>query len=424
VTGAPPVVLVFTIPEENHFALLQPLIAGLVEEGATVHVFGDLRNLDGIEQAGAHFVDLYGRYSLEAADDESVPLPSRSVTYAGTYAEDVVCEAAALEPTLVVYDLFAVIGKVVGQELGIPAAAIVTGHNLNPQLIVAELEADPRVAVGRRCLAAVEVLRARYGLTDASPFSYVTGLSRSLNVCCEPRSFLTASERSVFEPAAFYGSLPVRAATARDLGAPRLRSGRSGNRPARRVLACFGTIVWRYYAREALAVLMSIVDALADLDGVEGLISLGGAVLPPDRVTALERPNVRVVPWIDQFHVLQETDLFITHNGLASTHEAIFHGVPMLSVPFFWDQPRLASRCRELGLASPLTEMPFGTVSPDTLRDAFLGPGHDDRTRGAAFAIAQRWERETLAGRPSVHRRILRLAGRPRPLGSRRSASR
>jgi len=412
-TEAAPVVAVFTIPETNHFALLRPLIAGLVEEGAIVHVFTDPRRAEGVERAGAHMVDMYGRYSLDEADDESVPLPSRFVTYAGRYAEEIVREAAALRPALVVYDVFAVIGRVVGQALGVPAIAVVTGHNLDPQKIVAELEADPRVAIGRRCLTAVEVLRDRHGITDASPFSYVTGLSRALNVCCEPRSFLTRSERLVFEPAAFYGSLPAQAAPAHHGEIQCAPSAYGGDGSSRRVLACFGVIVWRYFAREALAALASIADALAGLDDVEGLISLGGAALPSEHVTALERPNVRVVPWIDQFQVLQETDLFVTHNGLASTHEAIFHGVPMLSVPFFWDQPRLALRCEALGLASLLTRAPLEALSPVRVREAVRDSAPNDRARSVAFARAQRWERTTLATRPSVHRRILDLARRP-----------
>ena len=42
----------------------------------------------------------------------------------------------------------------------------------------------------------------------------------------------------------------------------------------------------------------------------------------------------------------READLFVTHHGLNSTHEAIFNRVPMLSYPFFWDQPGLAAECR------------------------------------------------------------------------------
>ena len=63
---------------------------------------------------------------------------------------------------------------------------------------------------------------------------------------------------------------------------------------------------------------------------------------------------------MDQWAVLGETDLFVTHHGLNSTHEAIFNRVPMLSYPFFWDQPGLAAKCQAFGIARP------------DLRDEFL----------------------------------------------------
>ena len=48
--------------------------------------------------------------------------------------------------------------------------------------------------------------------------------------------------------------------------------------------------------------------------------------------------------------------VFVTHHGLNSTHEAIYHRTPMLSYPFFGDQPYLANRCRDLGLSVPLVD--------------------------------------------------------------------
>lgn len=34
----------------------------------------------------------------------------------------------------------------------------------------------------------------------------------------------------------------------------------------------------------------------------------------------------------------KNTKLFITHSGLMSSQEAIYHGVPMLGIPIFADQ--------------------------------------------------------------------------------------
>lgn len=406
---AAPVVVVVTIPERNHFTLLESLIAGVAAEGATVYVLGDRQNAVRIERAGATFVDLYGRYSLDEADDESVPLPSRFVTYAARYADDVSAEVAALAPDVIVHDVFAVIGRVVASELGVPRVVVFPGHDLDPRRFVADLEREFQASSSRRCRDAVETLRTRYGLEDASPFSYLVGGSSALTVCCEPRQFLTVEEQRTFPSAAFYGSLPADTATK----AKRARE-QAARRPGRgtRLFVSFGTIIWRYFAAEALAALTVIADTVAELAEVEALISLGGIPVEPERIAQLERPGVRVASWVDQWEELAAADAFVTHNGVASTHEAVVLGVPMLSVPFFGDQPRRAARCQALGLATMLVDTPKGPVSPTRLRQFLAGLQVDDPDTRSAFERARLWEHETLAGRNAVHREILELADR------------
>lgn len=47
--------------------------------------------------------------------------------------------------------------------------------------------------------------------------------------------------------------------------------------------------------------------------------------------------------------------LFITHNGLLSTQEAIYYGIPMISMPFFLDQHFLSKKLIKQGVAVPLS---------------------------------------------------------------------
>jgi UDP:flavonoid glycosyltransferase YjiC (YdhE family) len=122
------------------------------------------------------------------------------------------------------------------------------------------------------------------------------------------------------------------------------------------------------------------------------------------------RNNVAVVDIVDQWAALAEADVFVTHHGINSTHEAIFHQVPMFSLPFFADQPGLARRCGELGLAVPL-----GRGAPDDLRAADVDSALDRLERevddiARCLADAREWELRLIADRPAVVDRILCIA--------------
>ena len=131
----------------------------------------------------------------------------------------------------------------------------------------------------------MSVLRERYGMDDASPFSYVSGLSPFLNVYCEPPQYLDAEERRVFEPVAFFGSLPPLEELDRGGGHDR-RSVFGGEGRALNVYVSFGTVAWRYYRDEAIDALRALSRSLAAKPDVRAVISLGRADVPPDVVGA------------------------------------------------------------------------------------------------------------------------------------------
>lgn len=396
------------MPDEGHFRRLLPLVSGVTAAGADAHFFTHHRFRGQVEAAGGRFVDLFASYPLDVVDDESIPQPCRFVTYAGHYATEVARELQALDVSLVVYDTFAVVGRVAAIRLGLPYANVCSGHNVDPARFIPLLEVDPRVSISRGCRRAVEVLRTEHGIEDASPFSYVAGLSPFLNVYCEPPAYLSEAEREVFEPVAFLGSLPSLEdidARSRDPGA----SGLDGD-AALKVYVSFGTVVWRYYTDVAVAALAAISDGLGEMPDVEALISLGDATVAADVVGRLTKPNVAVAPYVDQWRVLERADVFVTHQGMKSTHEAVFNRVPMLAYPFFADQPSLAKRCHEFGLSVPLGEAPRAPLTPESFRAALAELERGRDAMRARLDEARGWELEVMAARPRVVERILALA--------------
>lgn len=362
-------------------------------------MLGHVHQRAAIDRAGAQFVDLFGPHSIEDVDSTTHPVPCRHVTFAATHAESVADDVAALEPDLIVYETFAVIAPVVARLLGLPYVNVATNQVCVPS-VVPEMYLDPRLNLSDACTAAVERLRDVHGMPNASPFLWLDGASPWLNLYCEPEAFLPSSKRAELAPCEFVGCLApeLRAPVGESLFPD--RDGRT------RVYVSFGTYVWVYFGSQVLAALTVIAEASPALD-VDVVITLGGFPIPDDERRRLTGCDcVTVVEFADQWSALEEADIFITHHGVNSTHEAIYQEVPMLSYPFLGDQPLVAARCQELGLAVPLTSATLEAIEPSAVARA-IGRVLDDASGFAdRLAHARGWEEHTIAARPAIVERI------------------
>lgn len=400
------------MPDRGHFQRLRSIIAGLSARGVRVPVFTGAQFAGEIAAAGGECVNLFAGRTVDEADAESWPPVCRYTAFAGAFAEEIGEEVRRFEPSLVVHDTFAVAGHIVGRMLRIPYVNVCAGHDVVPERFLSILQAHPRVHISERCRRAVERLRTEYGLQELSPFSYVTAFSPYLNVYGEPRAFLPDEDRGVFEPVAFYGSL------AGDAPAPGTKAARAaaarrwfgdGAERALRLYVSFGTAIWMSRTAEALSALQSISAWADGQPGVRVLVSLGNAPLTSAQVAPLTRGNVAVVPYADQWRVLAVADVFLTHHGLNSTHEAIAHEVPMISYPFVWDQPGLAAACRRFGLAEPLADGVMAPIGETDVASAIERVTSRRPEMRRALATAHEWEREVIAGRPAVIERMMGL---------------
>ncbi|MEK4006803.1 macrolide family glycosyltransferase [Paenibacillus sp. FSL H3-0333] len=80
-------------------------------------------------------------------------------------------------------------------------------------------------------------------------------------------------------------------------------------------------------------------------------------------------PNFIVMPYVAQLHMLQHTDVFITHAGMNSTSEALYYNVPLVMIPLTSDQPLVANRVQELGAGITLNKL---NLSATDMREALL----------------------------------------------------
>ncbi|XP_053685915.1 UDP-glucosyltransferase 2-like [Sabethes cyaneus] len=87
--------------------------------------------------------------------------------------------------------------------------------------------------------------------------------------------------------------------------------------------------------------------------------------------------NVLLRPWLPQDDILAHKNirLFVTHGGLGGVAEAQFHGVPLVGIPFFGDQPGNLLNVQRAGWAvvvefTELTEQTFTAAIKELLENS------------------------------------------------------
>lgn len=125
------------------------------------------------------------------------------------------------------------------------------------------------------------------------------------------------------------------------------------------------------------------VDALGALP-VRAVVALGH---DPAAWTGPRPANVHFVQFVQQRLLLGACDAFLTHAGFSGVREALSHGVPMVAVPLFADQPANAARVAELGVG---LQTAAAGLAPDKLAAALNQVVHEPSCRLAARGFQRR----------------------------------
>ncbi|XP_061773642.1 UDP-glucuronosyltransferase 2C1-like [Nerophis ophidion] len=90
--------------------------------------------------------------------------------------------------------------------------------------------------------------------------------------------------------------------------------------------------------------------------------------------------NTLLVNWLPQNDLLghPKTRVFVTHGGANGVQEAIYHGVPIVGLPLFFDQPENLNRLRAKGGA---VNVDFSTLDRHVFGDALMTVLHNSSYR-------------------------------------------
>ncbi|XP_054584524.1 UDP-glucuronosyltransferase 2B31-like isoform X3 [Eptesicus fuscus] len=99
-------------------------------------------------------------------------------------------------------------------------------------------------------------------------------------------------------------------------------------------------------------------------------------------------PNTRLYKWIPQNDLLghPKTKAFITHGGTNGIYEAIYHGIPMVGIPMFADQPDNIAHMKTKGAA---IRMDFNTMSTADLLNALKTVINDPSYKENAMRLSR-----------------------------------
>jgi MGT family glycosyltransferase len=155
------------------------------------------------------------------------------------------------------------------------------------------------------------------------------------------------------------------------------------------VHASLGTVLQRP------EILRVIVDAFAD-EPLTLVLATGNPAL--QETLGELPPNVIAEPFVSHTHLLSRCDALITHAGAGTLITGIMHGLPMVMVPFFGDQPPNAERAAATGCGITLDH---NTLTAGDLREATRAILADSRYRESSERVRQ----ETLA-LPDHHKAV------------------
>lgn len=97
--------------------------------------------------------------------------------------------------------------------------------------------------------------------------------------------------------------------------------------------------------------------------------------------------NTQIMTWMPQNDVLAHPNLkaFLSHVGINSMYEAIYHGKPIIAIPFFGDQGSNADRVVAKGLGVKINKL--GIKSP-AFRQALMAVLTEDKYTEAATVLS------------------------------------
>ena len=367
-------IVFFCIPAHGHTNPTLGVVRELVSRGHRVRYYSYEMMRPKIEAAGAEFVACDG-YDFEqkltpkdaARIGKDMAFSTHILVETTLALDEMVCrDMEVLRPDCIVADSMAVWGKAVAKKLNIPFVSSTTTFAFNqhsakimkqsPMQLISMLFAMPKI---NRDL---KRLRDR-GYPVQNILDIIQNDDFTDTVVYTSAEFQPCAE-TFSDKYAFVG--------------PSIRPAEAVFEKKREKLVyiSMGTV-----NNDMLPLYKRCIAAFAGTQD-QVVLSVGSMVSLEAFGTLPE--NVSVYPCVDQIAVLQKADVFLSHCGMNSVSESLYHGVPLVMLPQTAEQQGVAERVRQLGAGKILAKTD-GPAILDAVREVLGNPAY----REAAAAIAE-----------------------------------
>lgn len=372
--------LFLSLPLHGHTNPSLPVVRALVERGDEVTYYSAAAFAIKVEEAGALYrpyrnAFLAGITNLPDRVEELSWLLTRTTA-------ELLAQAAAFRaerPDYIITDSVAPWGHWLGEMLRVPVVTSVSTFAINRHVLQYAVRHGARPKSARlvwsklkhigKAIALTRRLRREHEVKGPGITGLVFGRS-DLNVVYTSRDFQPCAE-TFDDRFQFVGpSLPASSE------GPSLPATRDANVPL--VYVSLGTLFnatpefykgcFAAFRDEPVRVIMSIGTNVSEA-------ALGA---PP--------ANFVVKPHVPQLDVLERASVFLTHGGMNSVSESLYHGVPVVVVPQMSEQAMVGHRAEELGAGMCLSK---DHTTPEHLRASVNRLLGDGRFRRQAAVLGQ-----------------------------------
>ncbi|WP_379133781.1 macrolide family glycosyltransferase [Paenibacillus sp. sgz500958] len=406
-------IIYFSVDLHGHVNPSLGLVGKLIEQGEEVIYYSGDEFQEVIEGTGAAFRSYHGHLGVETHDDGGI---NSFLMFAGFILQknrEIVDyfwdEIRALQPDYIIHDSLNYFGKVFADRLNIPGISVFASFayidemaKIDPEFfMVTYLRAgdDPLYAknkgranvYGKLLDTMSRRLAASYGLDRINIINDLFCSKEDLNILFTSRELQLHAE--AFDDTYWFSGYTISPRQQQ----PDFPYDLLGGRPL--VYISFGTIF-----NELPELYRTCISAFGDTD-VQVVIALGHRVDAAD--LGFLPANIIVRNEVPQLEILKRADVFITHGGANSVHEALCFEVPMAVVPQSFDQFVGGLTVERSGAGINLQDREVTSeLLQETVRKLLTEPHYKEKCRAIRVSF------EASGGLDGAAERIRAFAGR------------